>query len=52
MLATPGWWRYDDCMVARRPSPGALQKLSAKERAWLEARLREYRRLLKYLREH
>jgi hypothetical protein len=39
-------------MVARRPSQVATQKLSAKDRAWLEARLREYRRILKYLRDH
>ena len=36
-------------MVARRPPKEAVQKLSADDRAWLEQRLREYRRLLDYL---
>ena len=39
-------------MVARRPPRGAVQRLSAEDRAWLEKRLREYRRLLDYLRDH
>lgn len=39
-------------MVARRPPKEAIQKLSAEDRAWLEQRLREYRRLLDYLRDH
>ena len=39
-------------MVARRPPKEAVQKLSADDRAWLEQRLREYRRLLDYLRDH
>jgi hypothetical protein len=39
-------------MAARRPAPEAVKKLSAADRAWLEKRLREYRRLLEYLRDH
>lgn len=41
-----------ESMVARRPPKGAVQKLSPDDRAWLEERLREYRRLLEYLRDH
>ena len=39
-------------MAARRPAPTALKKLSPADRAWLEKMLREYRRLLEYLRDH
>lgn len=39
-------------MVARRPPKEAIQKLSAEDLAWLEQRIREYRRLLDYLRDH
>lgn len=39
-------------MVARRPPQEAVQRLSAEDRAWLEQRVREYRRLLDYLRDH
>jgi hypothetical protein len=39
-------------MAARRPVPASVKKLSADDRAWLEERLREYRRLLEYLRDH
>ena len=39
-------------MVARRPLKEAVQKLSAEDRAWLEQRVRDYRRLLDYLRDH
>ena len=39
-------------MVARRPPKEAVQKLSPDDRIWLEQRLREYRRLLDYLRDH
>jgi hypothetical protein len=39
-------------MAARRPVPAAVKKLSAEDRVWLEKRLREYRRLLEYLRDH
>jgi hypothetical protein len=39
-------------MVARRSVRAAVKKLSADDRAWLEKRLREYRRLLEYLRDH
>jgi hypothetical protein len=39
-------------MVARRPRTEAVEKLSPEDRAWLEARIQEYRQLLDYLREH
>jgi len=39
-------------MVARRPVPESVKKLSPEDRAWLEKRLREYRRLLEFLRDH
>lgn len=39
-------------MVARRTPQEAIKKLSPEDRAWLEQRLREYRRLLEYLRDH
>ena len=39
-------------MVARRPPNEAVQKISPDDRAWLEERLREYQRLLDYLRDH
>ena len=41
-----------DAMVARRPPKEAIRKLSAEDLAWLEQRIREYRRLLDYLRDH
>jgi hypothetical protein len=44
--------RKDAAMVARRPTPELMKKLSPDERAWLEKRLREYKRLLEYLRDH
>lgn len=39
-------------MVARRPPKERAKKLSADDRAWLERSIREYRRLLDYLRDH
>jgi hypothetical protein len=39
-------------MVARRLPEKAVQKLSPEDRAWLKQRIREYRRLLEYLRDH
>jgi hypothetical protein len=44
--------RYDGPVAARRPVRASVKKLSAENRAWLGQRLREYRRLLAYLRDH
>jgi hypothetical protein len=37
---------------ARRTSVEELEELDSEDRAWLEERLKEYRELLDYLRDH